>query len=136
MSILPPYTTFISNEIRKAKKRGHSNMSLSLFPFCSVRKYTSAQQNNNLTAVKNPAKNEVETFKSPLQGQGAQFLFANCPQAASISFPRLRRRRALTLCLARYSMNPVILCSVGFSKLAKSIGLYSIIFTRSAGTCR
>jgi hypothetical protein len=68
MSIVPPYTTFISNEIRKAKKRGHSNMSLSLFPFCSVRKYTSVQQNNNLTAIKNPAKNEVDTSKSPALG--------------------------------------------------------------------
>lgn len=35
------------------------------------------------------------------RGAGGDVLFANCPQAASMSFPRLRRSLAFTLCCAR-----------------------------------
>ena len=62
-------------------------------------------------------------------------LFASCPQAASMSFPLLLRRRAFTRCLPRYSIKACTFSSSGFSNLANSIGLYSIMFTRSAGTC-
>lgn len=65
-----------------------------------------------------------------------QPLLASCPQAASISFPRLRRRRAFTRFLPRYSMKASATSSSGFWKRALEMGLYSIMFTRSAGTCR
>src|SRR5712672_1227682 len=62
---------------------------------------------------------------------GEAFLFASCPQAASISFPRLLRSLALTLFFSRCFMKIFVTDSSGLANMALAIGLYSIIFTRS-----
>ena len=55
-------------------------------------------------------------------------LFANCPQAASISLPRLRRTVTITPSSIKYLAKSSILWAADFSKVEPSIGLYSMIF--------
>src|ERR1035438_10695913 len=61
---------------------------------------------------------------------GEAFLLASCPQAASISFPRLRRSLALTLFFSKCFMKIFVTDSSGLANTALGIGLYSIMFTR------
>src|SRR5262249_40269852 len=67
---------------------------------------------------------------------GKEFLLASWPQAASISLPLLLRSLALTLFFSRCFINWFTTDSSGFANSAFEIGLYSMIFTRSAGTWR
>ena len=58
-------------------------------------------------------------------------LFANCPQAASMSFPRLRRTVTIIPLSFRYRANRSILSAPAFVKSRPSTGLYSMMLTRT-----
>src|SRR5690606_8796471 len=61
-------------------------------------------------------------------------LLASCPQAASMSFPRLRRTLTTMPDSVRRLMYASITWGAACSKVPPSIGLYSIRFTLH-GTC-
>src|SRR5690606_41116644 len=92
---------------------------------CPIAAYAEFREQERNCVVEGPA-NRIPKFYFSLT--------ANCPHAASISFPLLLLTWVLIPRFRRKSANNSILSTSAFLKSAKAMGLYSIIFTLQ-GTC-